>query len=178
MSQVVRRLRSFFVPISELSLRLSNGESAISRMAASITQLTLCQVSTEKTEAATKLFKLAANYGMSQKLCLSKSQIRKSLARFAFHPGKQQRSNKQTGPVENQNRFRQKFTRSYLINTKRKRKVHEVSKPMASLSLIPFPFALHSLSSSRLAVTHGHHKPKQGREVSYTNSSQFHKVSP
>ena len=49
---------------------------------------------------------------------------------------------------------------------------------MASLSLIPFPFALHSLSSSRLAVTHGHHKPKQGREVSYTNSSQFHKVSP
>ena len=65
-----------------------------------------------------------------------------------------------------------------LLNTKRKRKVHEVSKPMASLSLIPFPFALHSLSSSRLAVTHGHHKPKQGREVSYTNSSQFHKVSP
>ena len=65
-----------------------------------------------------------------------------------------------------------------LLNTKRKRKVHEVSKPMASLSLIPFPFALHSLSSSRSAVTHGHHKPKQGREVSYTNSSQFHKVSP
>ena len=65
-----------------------------------------------------------------------------------------------------------------LLNTKRKRKVHEVSKPMASLSLIPFPFALHSLSSSRLAVTHGHHKPKQGREVSYTISSQFHKVSP
>ena len=28
-------------------------------------------------------------------------------------------------------------------------------KPMASLSLIPFPFALHSLSSSSLAVTHG-----------------------
>ena len=65
-----------------------------------------------------------------------------------------------------------------LLNTKRKCKVHEVSKPMASLSLIPFPFALHSLSSSRSAVTHGHHKPKQGREVSYTNSSQFHKVSP
>ena len=65
-----------------------------------------------------------------------------------------------------------------LLNTKRKRKVHEVSKPMASLSLIPFPFALHSLSSSSSAVTRGHHKPKQGREVSYTNSSQFHKVSP
>ena len=65
-----------------------------------------------------------------------------------------------------------------LLNTKRKRKVHEVSKPMASLSLIPFPFALHSLSSSRLAVIHGHHKPKQGREMSYTFSSQFHKVSP
>ena len=59
-----------------------------------------------------------------------------------------------------------KVTRSYLT-PKRKRKVHEVSKPMASLSLIPFPFALHSLSSSRLAVTHGLHKPKQGREVSY-----------
>ena len=42
-----------------------------------------------------------------------------------------------------------------LLNTKRKRKVHEVSKPMASLSLIPFPFALHSLSSSRSAVTYG-----------------------
>lgn len=53
---------------------------------------------------------------------------------------------------------------------------------MASLSLIPFPFALHSLSSSRLAVTHGNtnqNKTKtKGRRVSYTNSSQVHKVSP
>ena len=68
--------------------------------------------------------------------------------------------------VENQNRFLPKVY-AQLLNTKRKRKNHEVSKPMASLSLIPFPFALHNLSSSRLAVTHGHHKPKQGREVSY-----------
>ena len=69
-----------------------------------------------------------------------------------------------------------------VISQIRKRKVHEKSKPMASLSLIPFPFALHSLSSSRLAVTHGNtnqNKTKtKGRRVSYTNSSQVHKVSP
>ena len=48
---------------------------------------------------------------------------------------------------------------------------------MASLSLISFPFALHRLSSSRLAVTHGLHK--QNKDVRcLTNSSQVHKVSP
>ena len=88
--------------------------------------------------------------------------------------------------VEGWNRRKSKpiFAKSLraVISQIRKRKVHEKSKPMASLSLIPFPFALHSLSSSRLAVTHGNtnqNKTKtKGRRVSYTNSSQVHKVSP
>ena len=49
---------------------------------------------------------------------------------------------------------------------------------MASLSLIPFPFALHSLSSSRSAVTHSN-TTNQNKDVRcLTNSSQVHKVSP
>ena len=106
-------------------------------------------------------------------ICTRTSMVRKS---------RQIKTNQKTHKTNNQDRRKSKpispKVYAQLLNTKRKRKVHEVSKPMASLSLIPFPFALHSLSSSRSAVTHGHHKPKQGREVSYTNSSQVHKVSP
>ena len=57
--------------------------------------------------------------------------------------------------VENQNRFLPKVY-TELLNTKRNARFTQCQKkPMASLSLIPFPFALHSLSSSSLAVTHG-----------------------
>ena len=56
--------------------------------------------------------------------------------------------------VENQNRFSPKVY-TELLNTKRNARFTKCQKPMASLSLIPFPFALHSLSSSSLAVTHG-----------------------
>ena len=56
--------------------------------------------------------------------------------------------------VENQNRFSPKVY-TELLNTKRNARFTQCQKPMASLSLIPFPFALHSLSSSSLAVTHG-----------------------
>ena len=57
---------------SVVQLFLSATRNVTALIAASVTQLTLCQVSTEEIEAATKLLaKAAANYGMSQKFWLT-----------------------------------------------------------------------------------------------------------
>ena len=121
-------------------------------MTTSITQLRFCQVPTEEVETATKLLAKAKNQLRNVPEVLPQQStdletVSEAQKAILLLP------RTDIGSVENQNRFCQKFTRSYLT-PKRKRKVHEVSKPMASLSLIPFPFAFHSLSSSWSAVTH------------------------